>query len=54
MSCAVRQPIWRVRLRHWLRNEGPAHAYAARNTFLIVLGVAAFCTLLFLLLGLGV
>jgi hypothetical protein len=43
-----------VRLRHWRRNHGPAHAYAAWNMLLIVLGVAAFCTFLFLLYGLGV
>lgn len=54
MSCAIRRPIWRLRLRHWWRHEGPAHRYAAWNLFLTVLGVAGLCTFLFLLFGLGV
>lgn len=54
MSCAVRQPLWRVRLRHWWRREGAAHRYAATQTLLTLLVLAGTGVACFLLLGLGV
>ncbi len=51
---AVYQPRWRVRLRHWWRNEGPAHRYAAMQTLLTLLVLAGTGAVCFLLLGLGV
>lgn len=54
MSCAVRRPRWRVRLRHWIRHEGPAHYAAARDTLLTILVLAGTGVVCFFLLGLGV